>query len=164
MKLIINDQSGFEFQKKGQEFFLNGQKTDFNRIEYEYCAYNIIKDHKVHNVQVIAFDRKEKTIMLKINNKICSIQYKDHLDEMLEALGMEDSLKSGITTLKAPMPGLIKQILVEEGQHVEKGTPLMVLEAMKMENIIKASGDGAIHQIHVSEKDVVEKNKLLITF
>ncbi|HNM32873.1 MAG TPA: biotin/lipoyl-binding protein, partial [Chitinophagales bacterium] len=63
---------------------------------------------------------------------------------------------------KAPMPGLVLDILVEAGQAVNKGDNLIILEAMKMENIIKASGSGTVKSIHVQKKDAVEKNQLLI--
>jgi len=64
--------------------------------------------------------------------------------------------------VKAPMPGLVLDILVEPGQSVQKGDNLLILEAMKMENIIKASGSGVVKNIPVHKKDAVEKNQLLI--
>jgi len=64
--------------------------------------------------------------------------------------------------VKAPMPGLVLDILVEVGQTINKGDNLLVLEAMKMENIIKASGTGIVKNIKVNKKDAVEKNQLLI--
>ena len=64
--------------------------------------------------------------------------------------------------VKAPMPGLVLDILVEAGQSVNKGDNLLILEAMKMENIIKASGNGVVKNININKKDAVEKNQLLI--
>ncbi len=61
----------------------------------------------------------------------------------------------------APMPGLLKQIFVTNGQSVRKGEKLFVLEAMKMENIIKASASGTISDVHSSEGSAVEKGTLL---
>ncbi|MCC7050886.1 MAG: acetyl-CoA carboxylase biotin carboxyl carrier protein subunit, partial [Bacteroidia bacterium] len=53
---------------------------------------------------------------------------------------------------------------VKEGDKVTKGDALMVLEAMKMENILKSPGDGIIKKINVSKGQAVEKNTVLITF
>ncbi|MEL6135773.1 MAG: acetyl-CoA carboxylase biotin carboxyl carrier protein subunit, partial [Bacteroidota bacterium] len=78
--------------------------------------------------------------------------------------GMEHSLSKKLDSLKAPMPGLIHSLKVEAGQEVKKGDPLLILEAMKMENIIKSPGEGVVKEIHVVEKNSVEKNALLITF
>ena len=62
------------------------------------------------------------------------------------------------------MPGLIHSIMVSPGDQIEKGDSLFILEAMKMENVIKSTGEGIIAEIHVSEKQSVEKNQLLISF
>lgn len=63
--------------------------------------------------------------------------------------------------VKAPMPGLVLDILVEAGQSVNKGDNLLILEAMKMENIIKASGNGVVKNININKKMRL-KNQLLI--
>jgi biotin carboxyl carrier protein len=64
--------------------------------------------------------------------------------------------------LKAPMPGLVVRIQVQPGQEVEAGTPLVVLEAMKMENELKAPGPAVIKAIRVSQGDAVEKGQVLL--
>lgn len=62
------------------------------------------------------------------------------------------------------MPGLVMNIVVSEGDEVKKGDHLITLEAMKMENILKASHDGKIKTLNVRKSDPVEKNQLLLTF
>ena len=62
------------------------------------------------------------------------------------------------------MPGLVLKILVQPGDQVKKGEPLLVLEAMKMENVFKASDDVTIKEINVVEKQAVEKGNELINF
>ena len=64
----------------------------------------------------------------------------------------------------APMPGLVLKVLVEPGSPVQKGDPLLVLEAMKMENDIKAHFDGTVSTLHVQMGDAVSKGQLLIEF
>ena len=65
-------------------------------------------------------------------------------------------------TVKAPMPGLVLQILVEPGQVVQKGDPLLLLEAMKMENVIKAAGHGQVKTVAVEKGAAVDKGQLLL--
>jgi pyruvate carboxylase subunit B len=66
--------------------------------------------------------------------------------------------------LKAPMPGLVVRIQVEEGQRVEPGAPLIVLEAMKMENELKAPAAGRVKAVRVSPGAAVEKGQVLVEF
>jgi len=66
--------------------------------------------------------------------------------------------------LCAPMPGLIVDVPVKPGQQVSAGDPLVIIEAMKMENIVKARTDATIGKIHVASGRSIEKNDLLIEF
>ena len=76
-----------------------------------------------------------------------------------------DSLQSKkISDLKAPMPGLVVEVAVVDGQEVSKGDRLVVLEAMKMENILKAPADAIIKKVNVKKGSTVEKNEMLILF
>ena len=63
---------------------------------------------------------------------------------------------------KAPIPGLIARVLVAPGQTVEVGEPLLVLEAMKMENEIRAARAGVVQEIAVSEGETVVLGDLLV--
>jgi biotin carboxyl carrier protein len=65
-------------------------------------------------------------------------------------------------TVKAPMPGLVVKVITEIGAVVKKGDPLVVVEAMKMENEIKSSVEGKVTDIKVKEKQAVEKNETLV--
>jgi biotin carboxyl carrier protein len=76
-----------------------------------------------------------------------------------------DKLAAGkVNNLKAPMPGLVLRMNVKVGDTVKKGDALLVLEAMKMENVIKAAGDGVVKKITATEKTAVEKGAVLIEF
>jgi pyruvate carboxylase subunit B len=71
---------------------------------------------------------------------------------------------AGPAVLKAPMPGLVARILVAPGQGVDRGTSLVVLEAMKMENELRADGPGVVSEIEVAVGQAVEKGQVLVTF
>ena len=69
----------------------------------------------------------------------------------------------GTTVINAPMPGLVKAVLVEAGAEASVGTRLVVLEAMKMENEITAPRSGRVTQVHVEAGTIVEAGKPLVT-
>lgn len=71
---------------------------------------------------------------------------------------------AGPALLKAPMPGLVVRILVSPGQEVAPGDGLLVLEAMKMENELKAPGAAVIDRVEVAAGQAVEKGAPLISF
>ncbi|MEO6067887.1 MAG: biotin/lipoyl-containing protein [Gemmatimonadota bacterium] len=70
----------------------------------------------------------------------------------------------GPTVLKAPMPGLVVRVAVEEGQQVEAGSALVVLEAMKMENELRATSAGVVKAVKVKPGQAVEKGQVLVEF
>ena len=60
------------------------------------------------------------------------------------------------------MPGLVLEVAAEIGQEVKKGDPLLILEAMKMENVIKSMGEGKVKAIHIKQGEALEKGQLMI--
>ena len=88
----------------------------------------------------------------------------DERTQLLEKMGMSVAALAGSGDVHAPMPGKVLQVLVEPGHAVEEGQPLLVLEAMKMENVIKATASGTVSEVPVHEGDAVEKGSLLVGF
>ncbi|UCC44477.1 MAG: biotin/lipoyl-binding protein [Candidatus Zixiibacteriota bacterium] len=86
-----------------------------------------------------------------------------NLARMRKAAGLSGG-PSVEATLRAPMPGLVIDVRVKPGQNVSKGDPLLVIEAMKMENIIKAKAAGIVKAVHVAAGESVEKTDLLLEF
>ena len=89
------------------------------------------------------------------------------IDERLERARRTASGARSHTTpqvLTAPMPGLVVRIPIEPGQQVETGTSLVVLEAMKMENELKAAAPATVERIEVRPGQPVEKGDVLVTF
>ena len=86
----------------------------------------------------------------------------DEHTRLLKQFAGTGSGGSGLKNVKAPMPGLVVKILTSPGSEVEKGDPLVVVEAMKMENEIGASAKGVVKEIKVNEKQAVEKGEIMI--
>mgnify|MGYP001211168504 FL=1 len=99
-----------------------------------------------------------------MNNQEITVSIEDKYDALLKQLGMENMKSQKVNEVKAPMPGLVLNILVKPGQEIAKGDGLFVLEAMKMENIIKSPTDALVKSIEVEKGVAVEKNQVLVTF
>ena len=81
---------------------------------------------------------------------------------LLDRLGFKTGNAVAEGSLKSPMPGKILDILVSEGDEVTKGQPVVILEAMKMENELKAAIDGTIASISVEVGQSLEKNSPIL--
>lgn len=86
----------------------------------------------------------------------------DERTRILREMTGADGGPAGDRTVKAPMPGLVLRVEVEAGARVESGTPLLVLEAMKMENELRADGPGVVRAVHVQAGQAVERGVALV--
>lgn len=143
---------------------LNERPFEADIIKVREDVYSIIKDGKSYKAELVRYSPEDKKLVIKINNTAYTLDIKDKYDELLHSLGLDNLAAKKINDVKAPMPGMVLNILVSEGQEVKKGDALIILEAMKMENILKSPADGTIKKIAVSKGIAVEKNQLLIQF
>ena len=148
----------------GEQNMLNGQPVQFELARSADGAWIMDMNGRRVVADLVRFDRDNRQVVLRVGPNKFSVQVREPIDLLLEKLGMKDAGKRRMNQLKAPMPGLVTRILVKEGDEVKQGAPLLVLEAMKMENIFKAAGDGVVKAIRVSEKQAVEKGAELINF
>lgn len=163
-KVKINNKEELAFEKKDSSWQLNGKEFNFDMIEVKQNSFHIISNHKSYNAEVVSHNAAEKTFQVKVNQTLYSVSVKDKYDELLHQLGLDKAMTSKLSNIKAPMPGLVLNILVGEGTDVKKGDALLVLEAMKMENILKSPADGIVKKISVKKGMAVEKNQVLIEF
>jgi len=153
----------FTIKFDGGKIFVNDNELtglDISKINDK--KYHILKDYKGFFIEIIVIDKAKKQVKLRINDKETTVNVKDELDVLLDKMGMSTATNNKVDNIKAPMPGLVLAIKVAEGDTIEKGSPLVILEAMKMENIIKSAGGGVVKKITVKEGQAVEKNELLI--
>jgi biotin carboxyl carrier protein len=145
------------------QVIVDGKPIDWDQIEIRNDCFHVIKDNKSFNVEVVDVNYPEKSFVIRVNGNIYTIGIKDRFDDLLHSLGM-DKLNSGkVPEIKAPMPGMVLDVMVQEKQSIKKGEPFLVLEAMKMENILKAPSDGVINKIFITKGSKVEKNQVLIS-
>jgi len=112
--------------------------------------------------KLISSDLNSKTITISVGGKEIIATIEDEYDRLVDELGFTSETATVIKDINAPMPGLVLDILVSVGDAVETGTQLIILEAMKMENVLKSQGEGVIKEIKINKGDAVEKGQLLI--
>ena len=124
--------------------------------------YHILHEGKSIHAELIHEDRNDKTISLLINGTRYDFSVEDTLDRLIRDMGYAEKKSQRFSELVSPMPGLILEIMVKEGESVSEGDPMLILEAMKMENVLKAPGDGVIKKICLKKGDPVDKNQVII--
>ena len=160
----VNDKYNFEVNRNGDALLVNDATINADIKQLNQLLYHIINQDGSYNAEVVSFDREAKTAEIKVNNNIYTLTAKDRFDVLLDKMGLSSLMAAKVSEIKAPMPGLVLKVLVEEGAEIKKGENLFVLEAMKMENIIKAPADVTVKTIKIKPGDKVEKGQILMLF
>ena len=160
----VNGQYDYEIDKSGDGLLINGKREEADVRQLNSSSLHIINNLKSYNVEIISFNRADKTAEIKVNNNIYQVTAKDQFDILLDKLGLSNLNAVKVSEIKAPMPGMVLKVFVVEGTEVKKGDNLFILEAMKMENIIKAPADVIVKTIKIKPGDKVEKGQVLLMF
>lgn len=123
---------------------------------------SVLYNNKSYTATLEKIDTKNKELVLKIDGQSFTVAIKEPIDQLLSSMGMDLKSMKKAEPIKAPMPGMILKVLVEPGQQINKGDGLLILEAMKMENVIKATGPATVKAIKINERVAVEKGAVLI--
>ncbi len=161
-KLKVNDNFDYSINPQAENVTLNEEVVTWDSVSLESGAKHILVNNKGYNIFVTEINRQTKTISLKINNNLYTVSIHEPIDVLLESLGINLAATLKAEPMKAPMPGLVLKILVTPGQTVKKGDPVLILEAMKMENVFKAQQDAVVKNISVTEGKAVEKGEVLL--
>lgn len=149
-----------EFDENQNSATINGKKTEYNWDTDSNGRKHLRIGTRLYKVCNISADGSE--ITLTLNGKWYTVEVKNEQELLLEKLGFKTHNNASAGQLKAPMPGKILDMLVKPGDEVNQGQPVVILEAMKMENELKAPAAGIVKEIFASAGDSVEKNQPLI--
>lgn len=146
-------------------------ELQFDSREHGLEIYHQEKDEiyfrqegKNYKAELINLDRYEKTMTVLMNGEYFSLDINDKVDLMIEEMGLELDAEQNIKEILAPMPGQVLEVLAKSGQEIQEGEGLLVLVAMKMENLIKSPISGIISEVSIQSEDVVDKGQVLIRF
>ena len=164
LQIKANAKYNFAITKSQDELLINGDAINADIQQLNASAFHVINNLQSYNVEVVSFDPAEKTAEIKVNNNSYNISAKDQFDILLDKLGLSSLNAAKVSEVKAPMPGMVLKVFVAEGEEIKKGDNLFILEAMKMENIIKAPADVTVKTVKIKPGDKVEKGQVLLMF
>lgn len=148
----------------GKDASVNGVPVDIEFVKSATNSFKMRMNGVEKDADLVKLDKENKLVIVRIEGKKFAVQIKEPVDLMLDKLGINSKSTKKVNNLKAPMPGLVIKILAEQGKHYKVGDALMILEAMKMENVFKAAADVTIKAIEISERQTVEKGQILMVF
>ncbi|UJH92036.1 acetyl-CoA carboxylase biotin carboxyl carrier protein subunit [Antarcticibacterium sp. 1MA-6-2] len=153
-KVRVNDSLEFEFSEE--------ELNSLDDREITAGNFHILENNRSVKGEIINSEFLKRAYRVKINNSGYDVKIFNELDQLIEKMGLSLSAGKVQNDLKAPMPGLILEVNVKEGDEVNEGDYLLVLEAMKMENTLTAPRDGVVKSVSVEKGQTVDKNQLLI--
>ena len=162
IKAKVGSNKEFEIEKRGDVTLVNGKKMTPDVLFLLNGTQHWLVNNRSFRVEIEEVNRIEKKYQICVNGKSFQVELKERLDDLLHELGMDSAASQKINDLYAPMPGLVVDILVKEGQAIKKGDTIIILEAMKMENSLKAMADATVKKIVVTKGAAVDKNAVLV--
>ncbi len=132
--------------------------VDFRLIGQQH-VYSLLLDNASYEALV---EERGGEYWVFVRGYLFAVRVEDERERRLREASGERHRPAGEVAVKAPMPGLIVAIPVQEGQSVRKGERLVLLESMKMQNEIRAPQDGTVKAIRVRPGQSVEQNQILV--
>lgn len=157
---INGDIVQIELNENSDIAMVNGEEVHFSIVENTQQRLLLRVGTKLFKCDNIVVT--DENVSFSFNGDHIDVKIKDEEQLLLESLGFTTAKSDLKGIILAPMPGKILNIPVSEGDDVEQGEAILILEAMKMENELKASMAGVIHSIQVKTGESVEKNQILL--
>lgn len=156
----------FQLKVNGDAVFESEALTNdqIKAVALNSTAYHVLRDNKSFDVEITSQQFTKKNYQITVNGNLYNVDIQTELDKLINQLGFSLNSAKQVNSIKAPMPGLILEVLVEVGQEVAENDNLLILEAMKMENNLTSPRAGVIKSISVAKGATVDKGLVLIEF
>ena len=151
----------FDLELTDGRVLVDGREVVTSFVPAGVDAYSLLLDGRSARVLIDA-GGPNGVLRVTLNGSVFDFEVLDERGLLLERFGLKSVASRSTQRVTAPMPGLVRRVLVEQGQQVETGQGLLVLEAMKMENELRAEIDGQVHSIATRDGATVRKNDLLL--
>jgi biotin carboxyl carrier protein len=162
LEVTVNEHNTFSIASEDGQWVINNTPALWDARIQPNGLISILYNHKSYTAIIESLDKKKKELTVSINGQVHKIAIQEPIDQLLSSMGLDMKANQKIEPVKAPMPGMVLKVLVTPGQQINKGDGLLILEAMKMENVLKASGPATVKSIKIDERTAVEKGAVLI--
>jgi acetyl/propionyl-CoA carboxylase alpha subunit len=164
IKAAVNHKAfEIEWDSSSRKMKSQGKLLDWNSIQQNQLIH-LSWNGKSFVCEWLGYQNEQRKAVVKVNGNEYTVNIEEPMDALLKSMGFSSSSQKKQRELKAPMPGLVLKVLVKPGEQIQKDTPLIILEAMKMENVIKAISDAEIKDVKIIEGQAVEKGVTMIEF
>lgn len=164
MKTVITEnRRPWKLETEEGKYYMDGNEVKVDIHQTESGAIHLLLNNQSYRIRVVHSDDAQRNFQFTVNGKKVESHVVEALEELIQEMGLSTSAQKA-RDLKAPMPGLVLDIPVKAGDAFSEGDPLIVLEAMKMENVLKASADGTVKAVCVDVSSTVGKNEILLEF
>ncbi len=162
LQATVNDQKTMTVSSEKGTWLIDNSPVSLDIQQQPNGLISVLFNGKSFTASVEKIDRAAKVLQIRVDGQLHSVAISEEIDLLLSKMGLDLKSAQKAEPVKAPMPGMILKVLVEPGQSIQKGDGLLILEAMKMENVLKANGPATVKSIRVNERTAVEKGAILI--
>jgi biotin carboxyl carrier protein len=155
-------QKDYKVISAGHTFYFNAEETGIDLVQQSDTDFHCISNHRSVTAILLDADAGSKKFRIAIEGEIYAVEIKDALDQQLEQMGFGTATNKKLINIKAPMPGLVLEISVADGQTVHAGDKILILEAMKMENSIVIPASAVIRKVLVTKGQAVDYGQVLV--
>jgi biotin carboxyl carrier protein len=143
-----------------QQLIVNGEQVqvDFQSVANQ-PIFSLLLDGKSYEASIFPSDAGYQVLFL---GQLFNVIVEDERQRRLRQTSGGPTVTGGEIQLRAPMPGMIVDVPVEEGQQVAAGDNLVILESMKMQNELKSPREGVVSRVRVKAGDNVDQNQVMI--
>ena len=160
---VINSVNSKIINSAGNEIKVDGTNYLINHVKLADGRIHLMVNNTNYTISPISVDFEKKLFAFELKGKMYHVRLKDPFDKQLESMGFQkNNHNNKISSIKAPMPGLVVKVLVSENQEIKTGDNMLILKAMKMENVIKSPSNSIVKKILVNDSEAVEKDQELI--
>ncbi len=146
----------------GEEITVSQNDIDALDSQSTSDGYHVLSESKAYHITPPKVGQNPKTGSIHVNNKRFRFEILDKYDQLVNSMGLDTIAVAKVKDIQAPMPGLILDIMVKSGDTITAGDNVLILEAMKMENVIKSEGDGIVKSVNFEVGATVEKGATII--
>ncbi len=157
---VGNEQFTIDINQAG-EVTVDGEviNVDMQQTQ-DTTMYSTVIDGQSYDIRM---NEGDEVYLVQLSGAIFEVAVEDERTRRLAGLKSSAAAMSGEVVIKAPMPGVVADVLVAPGQEIEQGEILIILESMKMQNEFKAPRAGTVHVVRVSPGDKVDQNGVMLT-